>query len=172
MSQRDEAGQRPSLTPKQEAFACAYVETGNAAEAYRRAYDVDPNARDEWIRVEGCQLLDHPNVSLRVEELQRELAEIRKFTRLKAMEELDEARELALREKQGSAAIKATEVKIKMLGLDAPSKHEVSGPGGGPVQTEDVTNDADDFARRMAGLAAGATGGGDGEADAGDEGGS
>jgi phage terminase small subunit len=25
------------LTPKQEAFACAYVETGNASEAYRRA---------------------------------------------------------------------------------------------------------------------------------------
>ena len=28
------------LTQKQEAFALAYVETGNAAEAYRRAYDV------------------------------------------------------------------------------------------------------------------------------------
>ena len=28
------------LTAKQEAFALAYVETGNAAEAYRRAYDV------------------------------------------------------------------------------------------------------------------------------------
>jgi len=26
------------LTPKQEAFACAYVETGNASEAYRRVY--------------------------------------------------------------------------------------------------------------------------------------
>ena len=30
-----------ALTQKQEAFALAYVETGNAAEAYRRAYDVD-----------------------------------------------------------------------------------------------------------------------------------
>ncbi len=27
------------LTPKQEAFALAYVETGNASEAYRYAYD-------------------------------------------------------------------------------------------------------------------------------------
>jgi len=26
------------LTPKQEAFALAYVETGNASEAYHRAY--------------------------------------------------------------------------------------------------------------------------------------
>ena len=34
------AEQKNALTPKQEAFALAYVETGNAAEAYRRAYDV------------------------------------------------------------------------------------------------------------------------------------
>ena len=33
------------LTPKQEAFACAYVETGNASEAYRRAYDVAPDCK-------------------------------------------------------------------------------------------------------------------------------
>ena len=32
-----------ALTPKQDAFACAYVETGNASEAYRRAYDVAPD---------------------------------------------------------------------------------------------------------------------------------
>ena len=30
-----------SLTPKQEAFCLAYMETGNASEAYRRAYDAD-----------------------------------------------------------------------------------------------------------------------------------
>ena len=28
-----------SLTPKREAFALAFVETGNASEAYRRAFD-------------------------------------------------------------------------------------------------------------------------------------
>jgi hypothetical protein len=33
--------ERPRLTPKQEAFALAYVETGNASEAYRRAYDAE-----------------------------------------------------------------------------------------------------------------------------------
>ena len=41
------------LTPKQEAFARGYFETGNAAEAYRRAYDADENARDNWIYVEA-----------------------------------------------------------------------------------------------------------------------
>ena len=31
-------GKRYRLTPKQEAFCRAYVETGNASEAYRQAY--------------------------------------------------------------------------------------------------------------------------------------
>ena len=34
------------LTPKQEAFCLAFLETGNAAQAYRRAYDVAEDAKD------------------------------------------------------------------------------------------------------------------------------
>jgi hypothetical protein len=37
------------LTAKQEAFARLYFENGNAAEAYRTAYDTDENARDNWV---------------------------------------------------------------------------------------------------------------------------
>jgi hypothetical protein len=51
----------------------------------------------------------------------------------------------------------------RVLGL--ADKSELSGPGGRPIQTEDVTRDAEDFSSRMARLAAGASGGGDGEAD-------
>lgn len=40
---------------------------------------------------------------------------------------------------------------------------EVSGPNGGAIQTEDVTLDAESFTRRMAQLAARATGAGNGE---------
>ena len=32
------------MTPKQELFAQAYIETGNASEAYKRAYDTQANA--------------------------------------------------------------------------------------------------------------------------------
>ncbi|QNQ64318.1 terminase small subunit [Brucella sp. 6810] len=63
-----------SLTPKQEAFALAFFETGNAAEAYRRSYDVSENAKDQWIYVEACQLLDNPKVAIGLQEL-REHAE-------------------------------------------------------------------------------------------------
>jgi hypothetical protein len=48
---------------------------------------------------------------------------------------------------------------------------EISGPDGRPMQFEDVTEDAAAFARRMAGLAARASGAGDGAADATGEGG-
>jgi hypothetical protein len=43
---------------------------------------------------------------------------------------------------------------------------ELSGPNGGPIQTEDVTLDADAFARRIRSLAS-ATSGGDAEPSAG-----
>jgi len=37
------------LTPKQEKFANLYVELGNASEAYRQAYDVGVDTKDETI---------------------------------------------------------------------------------------------------------------------------
>ena len=46
------------LTIKQEAFARAYVETGNASEAYRRAYNAE-NMKQESIAVRACELLAH-----------------------------------------------------------------------------------------------------------------
>lgn len=70
MAKRPAKGAGQRLTDKQDAFALAYVETGNAAEAYRRAYDVAESARDGWLYVEACQLLDNPKVALRIKELQ------------------------------------------------------------------------------------------------------
>ena len=58
-----------SLTPKQEAFAQAYIETGNASEAYRRAYDVAPTTKANTTYVDACKLLDHPKIVQRLSEL-------------------------------------------------------------------------------------------------------
>lgn len=57
-----------TLTPKQEAFARAYVETGNASEAYRSAYSAK-NMKPEAIFVEASRLLDNPKVALKVASL-------------------------------------------------------------------------------------------------------
>lgn len=132
------------LTPKQEAFALAYFETGNAAEAYRRAYDVSETAKDSWIYVEACQLLDHPKISLRLEELESQARKLSMFTRLKALDEYEEARQIAVREANPGAAVSATNGKVKLFGLEAPSKSRLEhvGKGGGPIQTQDVTEEA------------------------------
>jgi phage terminase small subunit len=74
--------QEHPLTPKQEAFALAYVETGNAAEAYRRAYDVKAATQHSSIYVAASRLLDNPKVMLRVEELQKQAAELMKLPAL------------------------------------------------------------------------------------------
>lgn len=68
------AGRGGKLTPKQEAFARAYVETGNASEAYRRAYNPKKMSAAA-VQVEGARLLKHPLVSLWVDESRRQVAE-------------------------------------------------------------------------------------------------
>ena len=60
-----------ALTIKQNAFAMAYIETGNASEAYRRSFDAGKMAPHS-IEVEASRLLQNPEVTLRVEELQAE----------------------------------------------------------------------------------------------------
>ena len=53
------------LTPKQEAFAHAYVRLGNASEAYRQAYE--SNGNGDTVRHEGEDLLANPHVSPRID---------------------------------------------------------------------------------------------------------
>ncbi len=130
-----------TLTPKQEAFALAYFETGNAAEAYRRAYDVSDKARDEWLYVEANQLIDHPKITLRLQELKSHAEKLSIYTRHKAMEELEEARQVALREGQSGGAVSATTAKVKLCGYDKPTRVEHTGKDGRPVEFEAKPSD-------------------------------
>lgn len=67
------------LTIKQERFARAYIETGNASEAYRRAYE-PKKMSDEAVAVEACRLLKSPKVALMVEQLQQAAAKRNEIT--------------------------------------------------------------------------------------------
>lgn len=60
------------LTPKQEKFCNYYLETGNASEAYRRAYSCK-NMKPETIIVKASELLANGNITVRVNELRGEL---------------------------------------------------------------------------------------------------
>lgn len=135
MAKPDEGSGR-GLTPKQEAFALAFFETGNAAEAYRRAYDVASDAKDHWIYVEAGQLLDHPEITLRLKSLQEQAERHSIFTRQKALEEYEEARKAALTLGNPSAMVSAINGKVKLFGLEAPTKARVehTGKDGGPIE--------------------------------------
>ena len=75
------------LTVKQEAFATAYIETGNASEAYRRSYDAS-TMNENSIGKTAHELLKHPKVAARIEELRAELRERHKVTVNRVVEEL------------------------------------------------------------------------------------
>lgn len=106
------------LTIKQEKFCMVYVETGNASEAYRQAYNAE-NMSNEAIGVESCRLLDHPSVALKVKELKSGHAKRHELTIDDLVDELEEARQAALlaESPQSSAAVSATMGKAKLLGL-------------------------------------------------------
>jgi len=107
-----------SLTQKQEMFCIAYIETGNASEAYRRAYNAE-NMQPATITVKASQLLAQDNVSVRVDALRAEQVARLGTTVDDLIAELDEARQIALAadKPQSAAAVSATLGKAKLLGL-------------------------------------------------------
>ncbi len=132
-----------SLTPKQEAFAHAYVETGNASEAYRRAYDVGENTKGETVWRKAAELMDNGKVTARIEELQADHRERHDVTVDSLTDELEAARLKAMGVENGaSAAVQAIVAKGKLHGLVVEkSKSELSGPNGTPLQTQQVQPD-------------------------------
>ena len=108
-----------ALTQKQENFCLAYIETGNASEAYRRSYNA-VNMKTESINVNACKLLADANVAQRVEILKGEAAKRHAITVDSLIAELEEARQAALQAEtpQSSAAVSATMGKAKLAGLD------------------------------------------------------
>ena len=66
------------LTMKQHKFVDEYINTGNASEAYRRAYDCK-NSTNRTIQINASKLINSPNVALAVK---REKERINRASRL------------------------------------------------------------------------------------------
>lgn len=75
------------LTPKQERFCLAYLETGNASEAYRRAYNAS-KMKPNSINVNASKLLADAKVTLRLKELNESAVSSAVMTRKEALERL------------------------------------------------------------------------------------
>jgi len=107
-----------SLTPKQEGFAQLYIETGNASEAYRRAYTVRETTKAATVWESASKLLADPKVSTRVAALQAAHRARHDTTVDTLTDEFEDARRLAMVTGQPGAAVAATTGKARIHGLD------------------------------------------------------
>ena len=105
-----------NLTPKQERFCLAYVETGNASEAYRRAYNTQ-KMKSATVNRQAKALIDTPKVAARIERLFDYIRARHDVTVDSLTQELDEARVSAMFLGNPSAAVSATMGKAKLHGL-------------------------------------------------------
>ena len=105
-----------------------YVESGNATEAYRRAFTVD-RMNEATVRREAHSIVHRPRVaeaikSLQVAHLSRHCVTVDRLTK-----ELECARQEALTQGQVSAAVAATMGKAKLFGLIVENKAITRGEG-------------------------------------------
>lgn len=110
---------RMNMTPKQIAFCQAYLETGDASEAWRRSYDASKSNKNSVNR-RGHEMLQHSKVIAYLAEERAHIMARHRITVDDLLSELEEARTAALGADtvQSSAAVSATMGKAKLLGLD------------------------------------------------------
>ena len=106
-----------NLTPKQEDFCRFYIETGNASEAYRKAYDCE-RMKAETVNRNAAALLANNKIATRLEELRAEIAKRHEVTEDSLIAELEEARDLAKNLMNPAAMVSATMGKAKITGFD------------------------------------------------------
>lgn len=121
-----------ALTPKQEKFAQCVASGMNQSDAYRAAYACE-GMSDPAIYVEACRLAQDPNVSLRVSELQKPIAEKVGITLESYISEMHEMKKLALSDGEYGPAVKAFENVGKVLGYYV-NKTELTGRNGAPIE--------------------------------------
>ena len=144
-----------ALTPKQEAFARAYVETGNASEAYRRAYNAG-NMKPETVNRCAKQVVDNPKVAARLVEYRQAAAE-----RTLVTVELLTNKLMNLAQKgedkgteTGYSVARASLMDVAKLNGLVVDKNEHTGKDGGAIQYEQLKADADAFESAITRLAA------------------
>ena len=110
------------LTAKQAAFVNAFLESGNASQAYRVAYDAE-NMKDSAIRVNASKLLKHANIALAVDAARKTVQRRSEISVEKLTAWLEKALEKAMSEPKGaSAAVSAVMGIGKLHGLVVDKK--------------------------------------------------
>jgi len=126
------------LTLKQEQFCQSYIETGNASEAYRRAYNAE-NMKPETINRNAKVLLDDNKIATRVTYLQEQHQKRHEVTVDTLTKELDAALKLANETKNPSAAVSAITAKTKLHGflIEKRQIENINRPGNASQLSDD-----------------------------------
>lgn len=95
-----------NLTQKQEAFCLAYIETGNASEAYRRAYSAG-KMKPETVSRNAKALLDSSKIATRLEAVRQPAVEAAQVSLVLHLARLDDLSRRAEAAGQFGAAIAA-----------------------------------------------------------------
>lgn len=132
---------RPTLSRRHALFVRHYRKTGIAAQAYLAA-GYRPQSRNS-LDAAACRLLRHHKVQLRIRELDRQMTERTRITIDTLLHDLAEDRALARETKQVSAAIAATQLSAKLVGLLIDRKES-----GQPGDFSDLTS-ADEILARV-----------------------
>lgn len=121
--------------PRHERFVQSLFEGNSADKAYVEAgYKAN--------RHNAAALAREEHIATRLVELQTKVAERTLVTVQSLTDELEEARAIAVAEKQSSAAVAATMGKAKLHGL-LVEKRQHTGPNGGPIQNQTLNIDPD-----------------------------
>lgn len=118
-----------ALSPKQARFVAEYLKDQNATQAAIRAGYSKGTAKQQ-----GSRLLTNADVHRAVNSGQKRVAKKAEVTVDSLAKELEQARGLALKEKQSSAAVQATMGKAKLFGLGVENRRL-----SGTVQVVTVT---------------------------------
>lgn len=105
-----------ALTQKQEAFCLAYMETGNASEAYRRAYNSGGMSAPS-INRKAKELLDNGKIAARITELRKPAIAKANITLEGHLEDLKRLRNAAVQDKKWAAAVQAEVARGRAAGL-------------------------------------------------------
>ena len=104
------------LTPKQEKFCLAYLETGSASEAYRLAYETR-KMKPETVNKKAYELTQNGQITARLSELKKPVIEKAQLTLETHLERLDHLSRAAEAAEQYGAAITAETNRGKAAGL-------------------------------------------------------
>ena len=112
-----------NLTSKQETFCLAYLETGNASEAYRQSYD-SSKMKSETVNRNAKAMLDNNKIAARLEELREPVRKKAMLTLESHLERLNHLSLMAEQAGQFGPAIKAEESRGKAAGIYVGKQEE------------------------------------------------